>query len=173
MNGHYLRLVIWLPVLIFVQLVALNHLRIFEYFLPVLYLYPLLKMPYDTGRWTLILIAAVTGFIMDLLMNTPGLNMAATVLTMYCRKPLLTAMIPDDVLDDWDGDIVPGTKTMKVFPYLLYLFILTLAHVSVLLILEGFSLGLFRLILPYILGGTVFSFVLYLLFDLFSFKKEA
>ena len=172
MNGHYLRLVIWLPVLIFVQLVALNHLRIFEYFLPFLYIYPLLKMPYEAGRWTLILIAAVTGFVMDLLMNTPGLNMAATVLTMYCRKPLLTALISDDVLDDWDGEIVPGAKTMKFLPYLLYLLVLTFVQVGVLLSLEGFSLGLFSLILPYILGGTVFSIVLYLLFDLFSYKKE-
>ena len=170
---HYLKLVIGLPVLIFAQLVVLNHLMIFEYFLPFLYLYPLLKMPYETGRWTLLLIAAVTGFTMDLLMNTPGLNMAATVLTVYCRRPLLTALIPDDVLEDWDEEIVPGPKTMKFFPYLMYLLVLTLLHVGVLLSLEGFSLGLFSLILPYILGGTVFSIVLYLLFDLFSNKKEA
>lgn len=172
MNKYYLTLIIGTIVLIFLQVFVLNHLWVFDYFMPILYLYPLLKMPLQSETWLLLIYAAVTGLVMDLLMNTPGLNMAAIVLAAYCRKPLLLGLISDDALEEEDGLIIPGTKTMKFLSYLLYLLILTVIHIGTLLSLEGFSLGLFGFLVPFILGGTAITVVIYLLFDLFSRKKR-
>lgn len=172
MNRHYLTLTVGTVVLVFLQVVILNHLRIFDYFMPILYLYPLLKMPLQSERWVLILFGATVGLLMDLLMNTPGLNIASTTLAVYVRYPLLSALIPDEVLDEEDGPIVPSPRVMKLVPYLLYLLILTFIHVFTLMGLEAFSMGLFALLVPYVLGSTVFSVVLYLVFDLFSYKKK-
>ena len=106
-------------------------------------------------------------------MNTPGLNMAATVFAAYCRNPLLRALISDEVLEEADGLFVPGRKTMKFFPYLFYLLILTFIHIGTLLTLEGFSVGLFTFLVPFILGGTAITVVIYLLFDLFRREGRA
>ena len=173
MNKHYFSFFIGMPILIFLQVVVLNHLWIFEYFMPILYLYPLLKMPLETERWVILLLAALTGALMDLFMNTPGLNMASAVLAGYFRRPLLLALISEEILEETDGLLLPGGGTMKFFPYLLYLVLTTLVHTAALFGLEAFSLGLFKLVIPYIFGGTAFSVITYLLFDLFSHKKES
>lgn len=80
-------LIIGTIVLIFIQVFVLNHLWVFDYFMPILYLYLLLKMPLQFMTWLLLIYAAVTGLVMDLLDETPGLNMAAIVLAVYCRSP--------------------------------------------------------------------------------------
>ena len=172
MNRHYISYFIGTLLLIFLQAVVLNHLRVFAYFMPVLYLYPLLKLPYETPKWVNVLLGALTGIVMDLLMNTPGLNMASGALTGYLRRPLLSAFLSEEALEESEGALVPESRVMKFFPYFFYLLTLTAIHVSTLFLLEGFSIGIFTLILPYILGSIVFTVLLCLLFDLFARRKR-
>ena len=171
MKKHYVTLIVGTAVLLFAQLVALNHFRLFGYLLPVFYLYPLLKLPLEAERWAMVLFGAISGFVLDLLMNTPGLNLAATTLAAYFRKNILFALIPSEVLDKEDGLIVPGAKEMKPGRYLLYLLILTAIHIATLTILEAFSLRVFNDLLLYMVGSVFFTLVVYVILDLFFYRR--
>ena len=157
-------------VLLFLQAILLNHLRLFHYFLPIIYLYGFVKMPYQAPRSFLTLSAAITGFVLDLMMNTPGLNMAAATLTVYMRPQILRTLTTEETIDESDGLLIPGARSIRVAPYLLYLLLFTLLHTTVLMFLEVLSVRLFVATIPYILGATVLSAALYLLFDALSFR---
>lgn len=172
MLNHYIRLFVVTTVLILLQAVLLNHLRLFHYFLPIIYLYGFLKMPYQAQRSTLILSAAAVGFVLDLLMDTPGLNMAASTLTIYLRPTIFRTMTTVETIEDSDEALIPSARTIKFFPYLGYLLTLTLIHATTLMLLEALSVRLFVGVIPYILGTTVFSTALYLLFDALNFWKR-
>ncbi len=170
MLNQYTRLFVSTAVLLFLQAILLNHLRLFHYFLPIIYLYGFVKMPYQAPRSFLTLSAAITGFVLDLMMNTPGLNMAAATLTVYMRPQILRTLTTEETIDESDGLLIPGARSIRVAPYLLYLLLFTLLHTTVLMFLEVLSVRLFVATIPYILGATVLSAALYLLFDALSFR---
>ena len=155
MSKYTLRLGILTLVLLLLQVVLFNHLLLFQYFLPILYLYPLFKMPYRTEPWGLTLIAACIGLFIDLMMNTSGLNMASSALTLYLRPKLLSGLLDKDDLDNADEEnplITP--RLMGAGAYLLFILTLTLVQISAIFLLEFFSTGLLVHTLPYI-GGSV------------------
>lgn len=166
MSKYTLRLGILLLVLLLLQVVLFNHLLLFRYFLPIIYLYPLIKMPYRSEPWVLTLVAACIGLFIDLMMNTPGLNMASSALTLYLRPKLLGALVDKDDLDNADEEnplITP--RLMGAGAYLLYILTLTLVQISSIFLLEFFSTGLLVHTLPYIGGSVVIMVLLFLIFD--------
>lgn len=172
MLNRYTRLFVVTAVLIFAQAVLLNHLRLFHYFLPIVYLYGFLKMPYQSERWIMTLCGALAGFVLDLLMNTPGLNMAATTVAIYLRNPILRGLISEETLDESEGVLLPGISTLKPLPYLLYLLLTTLIHIAALMLFEALSVQLFVDVIPHIAGATAISTLLYLLFDTLSYRRK-
>ena len=166
MSKYTPRLGILTLVLLLLQVVLFNHLLLFQYFLPILYLYPLLKMPYRSEPLVLSLVAACIGFFIDLMMNTHGLNMAASTLTLYLRPRLLSGLVDKDSLDNADEEnplITP--RLMGAGAYLLYILTLTLVQISTIFLLEFFSTGLLVHTLPYIGGSVVMTVFLFMIFD--------
>lgn len=166
MNKYFLRMILVLVLLAFLQVVLFNHLLLFNYFLPIIYLYPLVKMPISSEPWGLTLIAALTGFFIDLMMNTPGLNMAAATLAIYMRPRLLRTFVDQDDLDksdEPDGLISP--RLMGAVSYFLYLLSTLFVHITSIFLLEFFSLKLFPHTLPYIGGSMGITMLLYFIFD--------
>lgn len=166
MSKYTLRLGLLSLVLILLQVVLFNHLLLFQYFLPILYLYPLIKMPYRTEPWVLTLLAACIGLFIDLMMNTPGLNMASSALALYLRPKLLGALVAKDDLDNADEEnplITP--RLMGAGAYLLFILTLTLVQISSIFLLEFFSTGLLVHTLPYIGGSVVITVLLFMIFD--------
>ena len=166
MSKYTLRLGILTLVLLLLQVVLFNHLLLFQYFLPILYLYPLFKMPYRSEPWVLTVVAACIGFFIDLMMNTPGLNMASSALTLYLRPKLLSGLVDKDDIDNADEEnplITP--RLMGAGAYLLYILTLTLVQISTIFLLEFFSTGLLVHTLPYIGGSVVITVLLFMIFD--------
>lgn len=166
MSKYTLRLGILTLVLLLLQVVLFNHLLLFQYFLPILYLYPLLKMPYRSEPWVLTLVAACTGLFIDLMMNTPGLNMASSALTLYLRPKLLSGLVDKDDIDNADEENpLITSRLMGAGAYLLYILTLTLVQISTIFLLEFFSTRLLVHTLPYIGGSVVITVLLFMIFD--------
>ena len=166
MSKYTLRLGILTLALLLLQVVLFNHLLLFQYFLPILYLYPLLKMSYRSEPWVLTLVAACIGLFIDLMMNTPGLNMASSALTLYLRPKLLSGLLDKDDLGNVDEEnplITP--RLMGAGAYLLYILTITLVQISAIFLLEFFSTGLLVHTLPYIGGSVVITVLLFMIFD--------
>lgn len=173
MGKHYIRYILQTVVLLLLQVVAMNNIRLFGYLIPIVYLYPLLILPYQAPRWLTTLLGAVTGLLMDMIMNTPGLNMAAATLTGYLRNPILFGLTEDNELEDLSTPLRPSAYTVKFSKYLLYLFLMILIHIGSLLLLEAFSTQLFLMTLPHILGSTLITFVIIAIFEALAKRNHS
>lgn len=173
MGKYTIRMILSLVLLAFLQVVLFNHLLLFGYFLPIIYLYPLIRMPYDYEPWVLTLTAAVAGFCIDMMMNTPGLNMASSTLAIYIRPALLKAFVDQDDLENSD-EVNPmiSSRIMSGASYFMYVLTIVLIHIATLFLLEAFSFRLFVHTLPFIGGSVCITIVLYFIFDALLVRRS-
>lgn len=173
MSKLYLRYFIQTIILLFLQLVVMNNIRLFGLFIPVVYLYPLVFLPYLSPRWLTIALAGLTGLVMDMLMNTPGINMAGATLVGFLRQPILFAFTEEQELDDFNSPISPSRYTMRFGKYLLYMLVLASIHITSVMLLEAFSSKLFLLVLPNIFGSILITMVVYVTFESLSKRNHS
>lgn len=171
MFRKYINLLIVTGVLLLLQVTILNHMRLFSYFMPLLYGYYFLKMPFACEQWKLLLCAVMVGFFMDTLMNTAGLNIAALSAMVYLRKPLLRSLVKYEVWEDAEEDAPVSMNIMSPMSYFLYLLISVTLHISILMLLEAFSVSIYQDLLPYILGSITITLPIFYIFDLLSLKR--
>lgn len=167
---HYLVFVLQSAILLFVQAMILNHLLVFGYLAPILYLYPLLKLPFQTPRWIVVLLGALLGFLMDLFMNTPGLNLASATLVAYLRAPILLSLSEEEVMDEEHLHTKPSFHSLTILRHLGYLLLLALLHTTSLFLVEAFSVQLYSHLLPHIIGSTLMTFVIFVIFEVLSLQ---
>lgn len=172
MNKYYIRFVAQTILLLFIQLVAMNNIRLFGYFIPIIYLYPLLFLPYQTPRWLCTLFAAIAGLLMDMMMNTPGINMASATAVGYFRQPFLFGLTEEQELDDLSAPLRPSIYTMKLGKYILYMLLLAFIHILNIMLLEAFTTKLFLRMLPHILGSTVITLIIFGIFEALSKRNH-
>ncbi len=172
MNKHYFSYTLQSLLLLLLQVVVMNNIRLFGYLIPIIYLYPLIFLPYQTPRWLTTLLGTLVGLLMDMAMNTPGLNMASATLVGYLRNPFLFAFTEEQAIEDLSAPIRPSIYTMKRGKYLLFILLMVLTHVGTLLLLEAFSSTLFLQMLPHILGSTLITCVVFAIFEAFSKRNR-
>lgn len=154
-----------------IQAVVMNHIRLFNYFIPIIFLYPLLKLPIQAPRWSIIILSSLLGGAMDLLMNTPGLNMAVTTLIGLIRAPILLSFVDEDIMEEEGSIIIPSNHSLSIKKYQLYLVIMLTTQITALMLLEAFSTNIFLNLLPNILGSIFISYIIFLFLDLLLSKK--
>lgn len=173
MNKYYFRFLVQTTLLLFIQIVVMNNVRLFGLLIPIIYLYPLLFLPYQTPRWLCTVFAAVPGLLMDMMMNTPGINMASATVVGFIRQPLLFALTEEQELDNLIVPLRPSIYTMKLSKYVLYMLLLAFVHVASMMLLEAFTAKLFMRMLPHILGSTVISVIIYATFEALSKRNHS
>jgi len=89
MKISYLYEVILFVFLILLQVLLLNRISVFGVATPVLYVYFLLKLPMGKNLFYVIISGFLMGLIIDIFLNTPGMNAAATTIVAACRKPVM------------------------------------------------------------------------------------
>lgn len=126
---------IWFVVLFLVQLLLLDNLHFLGVFIPVVYIYALLRLPSTLSSYAVILIAFVTGMIVDIFGNTPGLHATATTLAGGVRYPLIRLfMLKEDMSS---RTISVGWMGRALFWQ--YSVILVLIHHTTLFLFESLS----------------------------------
>ena len=81
---------VWLLVLVFLQVLILNNILLFEYATPFLYIYLLFFMDSSlVSKNQLMIWAFVLGLLVDIGANTLGMHTAATVFLAFTRPTLL------------------------------------------------------------------------------------
>jgi len=124
-------------VLVAVQVLLLNNVHLWQLINPLLYLYFIVKLPYQTPRWALLVWGFALGLTIDIFSGTPGMNAAATLLAAY-MKPFLTGITTGR--RDFDNDAAPSAREMGSAWYLLAGTI-TLFHHFFLYLLVDFGNG--------------------------------
>ena len=166
---RYLNHFLWYLGLILLQVFILNNTHFLGVFLPIIYIYALLRWPPDMSPSLIILLGFLLGFSVDVLSNTPGMNASATTLIAFLRYPTLRLFVSKDDL----GSKNIGETTLANGAYWKYVILLVLIHHATLLLLEAFSFSNGFLLLLKIPVCTLLTLVFIFAFERVNEKKDA
>ncbi len=152
---NYLHKIGWLVGLVLVQVLILNHIHLFGYATPFLYIYLILKIESGTSRNGLMLWAFFLGLAVDMFSNTPGMNAAATVALAFFRPFILRLFTPRDMLES----IVPSSKALGTGNFIKYVVTAVFIHHLILGLIEYFSFTSIWLLLLRVVACSLFSIV--------------
>lgn len=166
---RYVNHFIWYLGLILLQVFILNNTHFIGVFLPIIYIYALLRWPPDMSPSLVILLGFLLGFSVDVLSNTPGMNASATTLIAFLRYPTLRLFVSKDDL----GSKNIGETTLANGAYWKYVILLVLVHHATLLLLEAFSFSNGFLLLLKIPVCTLLTLIFIFAFERINEKKDA
>ena len=166
MKLDYLYEMLLFVVLILLQVLVFNQISVFGLATPFLYIYFLLKLPMGRNVFYVIIMGFLMGFIIDIFLNTPGINAAATTLVAAFRRPLLRLFYTKEEFDNF----VPGLYS-ATGAFIRYVVVAVLIHQTVLFGLEAFSLFNYKILLLRLATSVVLTLIL--LFALDSFRQKA
>ena len=147
------------------QILLVRNVVLFDYGFCFIYIACILLLPNEISFTWLLLIAFVTGVVVDTFYNTLGMHAAATVLMAYCRPLIVRAQID-----------VPGLETRIEFSlrqlgtgaFFRYVLVLTLIHHTALFFIEASSLTLLIPTLIRVGASTLFTTVSIVLIQFFT-----
>ncbi len=154
--------------LILIQVLLLSRISLFGLATPVLYGYFLLKLPMGRNLFYVIISAFAMGLIIDVFLNTPGMNAAAFTLVAMCRKSLMGLFFEKD---EFEG-FIPGMNNAPG-SFIRFTILTIFLHITLLFFIESFTL--FNLIntLLRIVTSTVSSILLIIAFDTLIYRKKS
>lgn len=140
------------------QLLLINNLHFMGICNPCLYILFLIALPANLPHWAEMLIAALTGLVMDIACSTPGVHMAACIPLSFVRPKLLKALVPDD--DRLIGTL--STRIIDMGDYARIVVTLTLLHHTILFLLTNFTLHALWLTILQIIVSAILTILLIL-----------
>lgn len=157
-------------IFVVVQVYVLDKLPpLHRFVIPYIYFLFILWLPFSLSRFGLLLIAFVTGLILDYFKQTPGLHAAACVLIAYARPFIISVLTPKDSTEFNYRE--PSPRAMGWAPYSVYVFILTLLHHTYLTLLEWLQFGTFLDFIIKVLSTTGISLLLIFTVELLFPRK--
>lgn len=135
MSNNYLANIIRFFSLILVQVFVLNEIQFGGYINPLLYVYFILLLPFETPGWLLLTLSFAMGISIDFFSETLGVHAAASTLMAFFR-PLVLRMISSR--QDYEQFSQPSIKNFGFIWFLSYTLILILIHHTAYFYLEIF-----------------------------------
>ncbi len=113
--------------------------------------------------------AFLSGFIVDLFSDTPGVNSLSCILLAVVKRPVLYAYIPKD---DRTKDIQPSLANLGFAAYAKYLLTMSVIYCFMVFIIEYFSFGDVKEIVIMASSSSVLTFGLLLGIDSLMVTKR-
>jgi hypothetical protein len=155
---------------ILVQVYILNQIPpLHQFIVPYIYFLYILWLPFNLGRFPLLIIAFLFGLSLDYFTGTMGLHAAACSLIAYIRPFLLTLLIPKESTEQ--SYVEPSLSSMGWAPYSLYISLLTFIHHFYLVLLEWLQFGDFVYFLGKITATTGISLLLIFITEMLFNRK--
>ena len=122
--------------LLLIQIVILDNLRIHGFITPYVYILFIMLLPMRMPGASVLFIAFGTGIIMDSFANTSGIHAASSVLIAFLRPVVFRAIAP---AMGYEEITTPGIKRLGFVWFIAYAFIMVITHHLVLFIIEAFT----------------------------------
>lgn len=165
MKLDYLYEVLLFAILIVLQILVFNQISIFGFATPFLYIYFLLKLPVGRNLFYVIGIGFLLGFIIDIFLNTPGINAAATTTVAAFRHMLLRLFFTKDETEEY----IPSIYTTPA-AFIKYALVAVIIHLTVIYSLESLSLFNLEILLIRWASSVVLTVIILLGLDAFMYK---
>ena len=167
MKLNYIYEIVLFVVLILLQVLLLNRISLFGIATPVLYVYFLLKLPVGRNLYYVIFSAFLMGLIIDIFLNTPGMNAAAITIVAAFRKNILGLFFEREGYDDF----VPGINT-AAGPFVQFTIFMVFLHLTLLFFIESFTLFNLKNTLLRIGTSSVVTIPLIITLDSLMFRRN-
>jgi rod shape-determining protein MreD len=128
--------VIIFVVLMLLQLLVLNNIRLGGYINPYVYILIILVLPFDIPGWALLLIGFFTGLTVDAFSSTLGIHSSASLFLAFMRPTILTNISARESIEK---SISPSLAVSDIVWFVKYTLLMVFAHHFVLFFLESFS----------------------------------
>ena len=123
--------------LVLLQVFILNNIQFSGYINPYLYVLFIIMLPFNTSKWSLIILGFLLGLSVDILSNTPGLHAAATVFVAFTRPFVIK--LGNKRQDYETTALSPSIKELGFQWFFTYSFIIVALHHFFLFFLEEFN----------------------------------
>jgi rod shape-determining protein MreD len=167
MKLSYLYEIALFVMLILLQVLLLNRISLFGLATPVLYGYFLLKLPLGRNLFFVIISAFLMGLIIDIFLNTPGMNAAAFTIVAALRKPVMNLFFEKVEYDAF----VPGIYT-AAGPFVRFTIFTVLLHLTLLFFIESFTLFNLKSTLLRIVTSAAITILLIVAMDSLLYKRK-
>ena len=155
-------------VLVLLQVLVINHIRLGGYVHPYIYLVFVMLLPFSTPKWQLLILGFAIGLTVDLFTGTPGLHAGATTLMAFCRPSIIKLVSGNQKFENITEPNIGQLGGVWFFRYALFM---VLIHHFALFFLESFSFRLIGQVLLRILLSVPVS-VFLIMMIMFIFKSE-
>lgn len=154
--------------LILVQVLICNHIMLFNVAMAFVFIYVIISLPMDFNTNWLLTWAFLSGLLVDIFSDTPGVNALACTFLAILKKPVLYAYIPRD---DRTKNIEPSLASLGFGVYAKYLLTMVGFYCFSAFSIEYASLAAIRQVLIMTAASTVFTFSVLLAIDCLIVKK--
>ena len=143
MNSLNLKILVRFLALILLQVLVLNHINLFGYLNPMVYVVWVVLFPVRKNKSLFLILSFLLGLSIDFFSDSGGINAAATLFIAFIRLPILKI-----VLKKTDFDyLLFNLRAISFGKAFLFISILTVIHHFIVFSLEYFSLNSFSSII--------------------------
>lgn len=135
MNIDFLNRLLLFMVLLLAQALVLNHIHLFGYATPLLYVYFVISFVRNYPKWAILVWSFVLGLSVDVFSNTPGVAAFSMTLVGLLQPYILELFIQRDN----DEDLKPSVSQLGFSRYLYFVIIITFIYCLVFFTVETFT----------------------------------
>ena len=148
-------------VLMILQLLIFNNIEFSGYVNPYIYVMFILVLPVAIPSWILLILAFLTGFVIDLFSGTIGLHSFATVMAGFVRPWVLSLNVTAEASEP---DMSPSSYRSGLRWFMIYVVTVVFIHHLALFFVEVFSIrNFFHTLLRVLLSTAVTTFFIVLI----------
>ncbi len=157
MPQSILRYAILLVVLILAQVLICNHIMLFGVAMPIVFIYFLLTLPMSTNPKLVLTLGFLSGFLVDLFADTPGVNALSCTVIAGLRRPVFHLYSGND---EMLAGVIPSISSLGFAIYAKYLVSLVFLYCLMSFSLEYFTFAYFGQMTGKVLASTLLSSLL-------------
>ncbi len=154
--------------LVLIQVVLINQIEVTVFLSPMIIVFFLIALPFNTPHWLLLLSSFVMGLTIDAFMNTPGITAFALVLVAFIRPLVLKLNQPRD---GYQVGNTPSVNHLGWAWFLKYSSLLVIVFHLCYFVILGFGQDNALVMIWKSIVSSLFTIVLISLFQLFSLKN--
>lgn len=148
------------------QALVLNHIHLFGYATPLLYVYFVILFPRNSPKWAILLWSFVLGLAVDMFSNTPGVAASSMTLVGFLQPMLLEPFVPRDSIEN----LPVSVRSLGLAKFFTFSLMLVTIYCLMFFTIEAFNFFNWQHYLLCIGGSIILTMIL--LMTLESVRKE-
>ena len=169
MNKIYLKYTVLFLLYIFLQVFIFNRINLWGVITPMMYILFIFSLPFQTPRWTVVLLGFLLGLSIDMFSPILGLHALATLIIAFIR-PFVISIVP--LRMEREEHLLPIFHDMKFFWYFRYAFLLTFVHHLVYFFVDAFTFHNFLKTFLVSLTNTAFTLICIFIIQILFYKPS-